>query len=414
MSLVKDKRFLENLLSLLLYRVFNYALPFLLIPYLIRTLGIDGYGKIAFSQGIIQYAIVLVDYGFNMISARDIAQAKGNRKKIRSTFWQVQYTKLSLFLLSVVALILLVNTVGKLSDYKYEILVQIIFLLGYILTPVWYYQGLEKMKVITTLDTVAKCSIFPITLWLVNNEGDGLVYLMILSLVYFATGFLSFCIAIRKVGFERYSVNAVKEGLVKAWPMFLSSLSVSLYNTTTTVLLGLLTSDRIVGIYSAADKIIRAIVTGITPVHSAFFPRVSQGFMENREKAAAVIKGLLKWQTVIMLAVLLAVVILAKPIMLFLTGEQQGQAHLYLIALSPLVVIVSTSMVAGNMVLIPSGNDTFYSKVLGLAALLHIIYTPAAIYFLSINGAVASSLMTELLVTVLMYVYIHRKKILST
>ena len=44
------------------------------MPYLLRVLGPEKFGAIAFAQTIITYGNLLVDYGFNLTAPRDIAK----------------------------------------------------------------------------------------------------------------------------------------------------------------------------------------------------------------------------------------------------------------------------------------------------------------------------------------------------
>lgn len=71
---VKISKLYENIFSLISLRGLEYILNFILYPYLLRTIGVDRFGEIAFTQAIIQYFIILIEYGFNMTAPRDIAK----------------------------------------------------------------------------------------------------------------------------------------------------------------------------------------------------------------------------------------------------------------------------------------------------------------------------------------------------
>ncbi|ASS97999.1 MULTISPECIES: oligosaccharide flippase family protein [Geobacillus] len=80
------KRLFENFLSLATLQGLNYILPLLTLPYLVRVLGPDNYGLVAFAQSFIQFFIILVDYGFNLSATNQIAIYRDNKKKELKVF----------------------------------------------------------------------------------------------------------------------------------------------------------------------------------------------------------------------------------------------------------------------------------------------------------------------------------------
>ncbi|MGA8298128.1 MAG: oligosaccharide flippase family protein [Terriglobales bacterium] len=55
---------MRNILWLFSLQGLNYLVPLAVLPYLVRVLGIERYGLIAFAQSFAQYFVVLTDYGF--------------------------------------------------------------------------------------------------------------------------------------------------------------------------------------------------------------------------------------------------------------------------------------------------------------------------------------------------------------
>ena len=51
----------------------NYILPFITIPYLVRTIGIDKYGLVAFAQSFAAYFVIFTDYGFSLSATKLIS-----------------------------------------------------------------------------------------------------------------------------------------------------------------------------------------------------------------------------------------------------------------------------------------------------------------------------------------------------
>ncbi|EEY9447163.1 flippase, partial [Escherichia coli] len=44
----------------------NYIIPLVTIPYLVRVLGLEVYGKYSIILSVLQYLVIITDYGFNL------------------------------------------------------------------------------------------------------------------------------------------------------------------------------------------------------------------------------------------------------------------------------------------------------------------------------------------------------------
>ena len=67
------KNLLKNIFSMVSLKGLEYLLALAILPYLVRVLGVEKYGTIVFMQSIIQYFVIIIDYGFNIITPRRIA-----------------------------------------------------------------------------------------------------------------------------------------------------------------------------------------------------------------------------------------------------------------------------------------------------------------------------------------------------
>jgi polysaccharide transporter, PST family len=96
-----------NIASLFVLHGANYVLPLITVPYLVRVLGPENFGRIAFVQAFIQYFVVLTDYGFNLSATRAVALVRDDPAKLSSLFSAVMIVKAALMTIGFGAMLLI-------------------------------------------------------------------------------------------------------------------------------------------------------------------------------------------------------------------------------------------------------------------------------------------------------------------
>lgn len=93
---MRNKLLISNVLSLMLVQGINYLVPILTLPLLVKSLGVVGYGKLAFYLAFINYFILLTDFGFNLSASREISLLRDCKEKVSEVFFNVFYAKVML------------------------------------------------------------------------------------------------------------------------------------------------------------------------------------------------------------------------------------------------------------------------------------------------------------------------------
>ncbi|WP_152412237.1 oligosaccharide flippase family protein, partial [Edwardsiella tarda] len=94
-----EKTLLKNIFSMFSIQGINYLIPLITVPYLVRVLGLDGFGKYSIILAVIQYLVILTDYGFSLSASRQISLNIGNKKVISQIFCAIICCKIVISLL---------------------------------------------------------------------------------------------------------------------------------------------------------------------------------------------------------------------------------------------------------------------------------------------------------------------------
>jgi len=272
------KRLLSNFFSLSVLQGANYILPLITLPYLVRVLGPEKFGLVAFAQAFIQYFVILTDYGFNLSATREVSIHRENKQKVSEIFTSVMIIKFVLMLLS---LILLCAVVFSFSKFKSDW--QIYFLtfgvvIGQVLFPIWFFQGMERMKYIAFLNIASKL-LFTILIFVVVRKASDYVYVPLIN----SCGFILAGVLGQRLAFRNFSIrlhlptiNCLWSHLKDSTQFFLSRASVSIYTSSNTFFLGLFTNNTVVGYYSAAEKLYIAFQGIYQPLTNTIYPYMAK------------------------------------------------------------------------------------------------------------------------------------------
>lgn len=408
------RRLIENAFSLYLLQGLNYLIPMAVLPYLIRVLGVNIYGLVAFSQAFAQYFVIFTDYGFNFSATRYVAKHRDSARDVSEMFWQIYILKFAFLLAGILILGALTLIVPRFHhDYPY-FLWAYLMVLGNVLFPQWYFQGVEKMKYISLCTGLAKIlSALALFIW-VHHPQDGVLAVIFQSGGILVSGILGFAIALQDIdgAFVWPSISSLRRTLEDGWHLFVSSAAISLYTNTNLVLVGLLAGNTQAGYFSVAEKIVRAVSGLIAPAMQAFFPHVNSVLMLSRERALQMLAKLLRSVAVFTLLASAALLLFAHPLAILLLGKVSAEGSVEVIRwIALLPFLIGVSNVIGIQTMLPLGFDRPFSRILITSGILNVVLGIPLIHFVGAKGASMSLLLTEAYVTLAMAFFLQRKNI---
>jgi PST family polysaccharide transporter len=334
-------------MSLGLVQMANCIIPILIIPFVVRALGVEFFGKASYAQNIISYLTLIVTYGFEYSATQDIAINRGDKSKLRTIFWTVVRFKVLLLAVSFAVLAALYFTFSKAGEdptlYFYAALLNV----GMVLFPTWFFQGIEKMKNMAIFNFAVKALGAVLVVLLVRVPTDYRTYILILSMSYVLVGIFSFIYVIKKYDLKK-GPNKDKElsrkVIRKGFPIFLNNVFVSLYTAAGLTIIGIYLSNVEIGLYAGTNKIVYAVMMlTSTPVNIALFPLMSRKFDESKVEGWIFFKKSLLFVVVWGVLVSVLLFLFAPYAVNILLGNEFTDAVSLLRLFSPLPFLVITA-----------------------------------------------------------------------
>ena len=188
---------IKNLSYLTLMRFFNIGFKFLIVAYLIRVIGEKGYGILTWIDSVIQYFLMLINFGFNIYAAKYIVEYREKTNKINEIVSAILIIKSILFISSLIVVYFLALQNGF-SEYRELLFLFIIIGAGEVLFPVWFYQGVENLKPATFIVFFSRLFLIIGTVLLVNSKDDSVYYVLMLVLSSITMGVAGLYYIIKK------------------------------------------------------------------------------------------------------------------------------------------------------------------------------------------------------------------------
>lgn len=403
----------KNIFYLFLVQGSSYLLPLITFPYLLRVLGVEYFGVLGFCQATVQYLVLLTDYGFNWTATQIIAKNRNDYQKISKVFWSVMVAKIILFLIALFILLLLIAFVDKYQSLYLVLISYIPLIIGNVIYPVWLFQGLEKMKWITISTLVARFLLLPLTFLFVKGPADVWLAALFQGSVNMLAGVFAiwFIFSNRLVGIITISLTEVKFRLKEGIHVFLSTSAISLYTVSVTVILGFISGATAVGLFNSANTIRNAAQGLLGPIFQAIYPRVNSLFESEYLKAMALIKKVVRGIGVLTFIGCSVLFLAADLIITIIAGKEFEQATNVLRWLAYVPFLVSLSNLFGVQTMLSHSFKKEFSLFLTLGASLNLIIIFPLVHFYNETGAAIAIFATELFITVIMFVFLRKKRI---
>lgn len=392
---MKRQSLTKNFIFQFAYQALIMILPLILSPYLTRTLQENALGVYSFVNSIAYYFYMIANLGIAKHGQRIISQNTNDEFKLRRTFWSLLTLHVLLSLATITAYVVFIFIFVR--DNVDIFIYHILYLAFAMVDVTWLFYGLENFKNVVVRNIIVKLVEFALIFLLVKTPSDLGIYTIIVNGGLLAGALVLLPTAFKVVKPIRFTKREMLQHIKPMLVFSVAVIAVSLYTIFDKTLLGLLTDKANVAFYEYAYRIIRVPIVITSVVGTVMFPRAcrmaAQGDIDGQKKYFEYSIFLV---TAICLGSVFGVLAVSDLLAVEYYGESFRICGRVMIALSPMIYVVSVGEIIRTQFLIPNGMDKEYVRCLVYNAVINIVLSTALIPLLGIYGAVIGTATAEI------------------
>ncbi len=402
LNIKKDSK-LKSGLNLMIVQFGLYFIPLITIPYVVKTVGIENYGKYIFFQAVMGLLAVIINWGFIQTGVRDISVCR-TLEEINHEYSHIIYSKL----LGLAAASLAGAALFSFEMFRGEgVLYSLSFLslLVIFLDTSFLYQGIEKLKDFVNISLAGNLAVLILLFYAIRKEADYALLPAVFSLPrimasLFSIYFLHYRFRIRP---NVFSISGICRKLKSNFSIFATNVSAILYTRATQVILGIAAGNEFVGYYAIADQLVFAYSNIQGKISTVYQPQIAQAFKDDFR--GGVVKARENTCMIFLAAIagFLFTQFFAQEILYILFKDSAaGSVHVLRI-LSINFVTMHFSYIMAMQILLSLHKDWEILKPSMYAALLNLTLGSVLIYYFRHIGAALSVALIEVIICAYFY-----------
>ena len=391
-----NKKTIIDYIYILISQFSTIVIPIILMPYKAQTLGPNSLGIYGFVFANYQYLAFISTLGISWYGRREIASLKGNIKKQSNLLYELISLRLIITILTSIVFYLTVGINSKYSLYYLFLIPNILFS---VFDLTWFYQGLEKFKKISIINTVNNILVALAVFLLIKSPKDLNKY-FIITIIFNIIPIILLTLNINKY-VTKINVKElnIKRHIKSCLLIFIPQIFINLYTTFDKVMVGLFCNIKNVGFYDYSEKIVVMSLSLVSAISLIIIPKISQN---NNKKDSKEIKKYLNsaitFGLIMGISLTLGLIAISNNLVnVFFGVKYIKMINLIKILSLSIVPIIITSII-GEGYLISTKQEKKFTIIIFIGAITNIILNYFLLKYFNVFGAAIATIITEILV----------------
>lgn len=409
MESISQKSLKLNAFFNVIKTITSLIFPLITFPYASRILLAEGIGKVNFSFSIISYFSIIANLGIGTYGIREAAKIRENKILLSKFVYEVLILNLISTFIAYLLLMFSFFLIPKFHEYKPLLLISSSNLLLTTIGISWLYQAVEEYGYITIRTVIFQIVSIVLLFLFVKDKNDYIIYACINVISTVGANIFNIIHAKKYLVFKEIPRLEFRKHLKPIFILFASTIAISIFTILDTSMLGFLSSQKEIGYYSAASKIIRMIRDLFPAVFTVLFARLSLYQDTNQQnKIIDLSSKTFLFIFCFVFPITFGLYILIPDIVVLMCGNDFTNAIQSARIMVPLLLLSSSSGYLGGQLMISLKMDKTYLFCMIGAAITDIIFNLIFIPSLGAYGASLATLLTELLIFITYFIILRK------
>lgn len=309
--------------------------PLITFPYVSRVLHVENIGIYNFCQSVVSYFSLLAGLGIGTYAIREGARYRedtGKMSLFASEIFSINFISTVISYLALGVCILLVPRFNQYNQIIIALSVSIIFTL---IGSDWIFQIYEDYKYITIRGIVFQCISLILLFVFVKNSNDLFAYVLITVVSSSGANIIN-AFSRRKYCKIQLTINKkILKHLMPILVLFATSIATTIYLNADTTMLGFISGNKAVGLYSVSTKVYGTVKQMLAALIIVSVPRLSSYLGEKKlDDFNRTANQILNALFVIVVPAVVGMIAISKNIVFIVGGQEYSDANISLIILS--------------------------------------------------------------------------------
>lgn len=383
--------------------------PLITFPYASRILLPEGIGKVNFALSIISYFAIISSLGIDNYGIREASKLRNDKILLSQFVKELFIINIISTIVAYVLFFIALFTVPKFFDYKMLLFVCSFTILFTTIGVNWFYSAIEDYFFITVRSIVFQILSLILLFLFVRTKEDYVKYASISVISSVGYNIINLFHIRKYIIFNTGIKISLKKHMKPIFVLFAMSVTTKIYTALDTTMLGFIKGDWEVGIYSAATKINKIVLSLVISIGAVMLPRLA--YYSKLEDKTEFYKLAYKGIYIMLLLAIpctIGLSVLSDSLIHVLSGYEYESAILPMRIMNPIIVIIGLSNFIGIQLFMPLNKEkwTLYSVIIG--AIVNFSLNLIMIPKYGATGAAIATLVAESSVTFVQLFMVRR------